>query len=200
MKTRFIVHIVGVYARIAISIQIGVQGAFIGATIVEDRETNWCIVTGIIQIRQAIAVAVSLTFSTTVCVNSFATWGCGTGVFGVVDSVTVCIGGPLFNAASLCINRDTCGSRSAKIQIVVHSIVIIIEFRLCTAFCIDWFTRRCRGAQGIQIVDDTVTITVSDIDETTANSVGAVEYTSLGGALVALESCQLVAKSIAVGV
>ena len=194
------VDVVGVDAAVAVAVKVGVKGAFVGATVGKNGEAWWRVIAGVIKVGKAVAVAVSLSLGTTVLVDLHAFSGVGTVVIGVVQAVPVRVGIALFVAATLRINGGARYGVRASIDVVLHTVLIVVKLGLRTTLFVDLLAKRCVGTNQIQLVDETVTVIVVDVDHAATYAIRSVQDAGYFGALVTINPNRVIAKAVAISV
>ncbi len=192
------VHVVGVDAAVAVAVKVRVKGAFVGAAVGKDGEPRRRIVAGVIEVGQAVPVAVSLGLRTTVGVDLHACSGVWTGVFGVVQTVPVRVGIALFVAAALGINGGARSGIGAGVEVVLDPVFIVVKLGLRTALFVDLLAKWCVWTDQIQLVDETVTVIVVDVNHAATYPVRSVQHTGHLNALIAVHPNRVIAKAVAV--
>ena len=129
--------------------------------------------------------------------TGFGVW---TGVLWVVQTVTVGIRRALFFTATISVNRNTRGCIGAKVGVVLDTVIIVIQLGLCTAVCVHGLPDGAVGTKNVEVVDDTVTVVVLQVNQTAPHAVGSIGHTRFKGTLVSLFTQRIVAKAVTVGV
>ena len=106
----------------------------------------------------------------------------------------------MFIAAPLAVNGRPRHRVWAQVKVVLHAVVIVVQFGLGTAVGVYGLTKRRVRAHGIELVFQTVTVVIVQINDAATYPVGAVEHAGNIRAQIPFKADRVVAESIAVSV